>query len=228
VNSQWTEPRQSYLTTDGQSASLSWCQVPIWDPVTILSFFPLPLDSCRFLDVGRRLWRVERVCSLQLLLGLASASSSGLSPVELMTIRILLSQIWDSPTWSSRFPYLVSPETGYPSYTTRHWVELNQQIFYIYTCNLCACIAETASSVLPLLEASSRIDSWSSFSNVVTGCTENFSSVSECSPVAKETICPRSCSPARAVPLQPVYTTIIWHWVYLSQYSHDLGVLWLN
>jgi hypothetical protein len=29
---------QSYITTDGQSANLSWCQAPIWAPRPI--FFP--------------------------------------------------------------------------------------------------------------------------------------------------------------------------------------------
>jgi hypothetical protein len=28
---------QSYITTDSQSASLSWCQAPIWDPRPIFS-----------------------------------------------------------------------------------------------------------------------------------------------------------------------------------------------
>jgi hypothetical protein len=33
--------RQSYITTDGQSASLSWCQAPVWDPrpIFLLSYF---------------------------------------------------------------------------------------------------------------------------------------------------------------------------------------------
>jgi hypothetical protein len=43
------------VTTDGQSASLSWCQVPIWDlrPDFFLS------DSCKFVDVGRPLRRED-------------------------------------------------------------------------------------------------------------------------------------------------------------------------
>jgi hypothetical protein len=61
------------------------------------------------------------VCGLQLLLVLASAvilrsESRGTHD------HILLSQIRDSPTWRARSLYLYPPETGWPSYTPRHWV----------------------------------------------------------------------------------------------------------
>jgi hypothetical protein len=39
---------QSYITTDGQSASLSWCQAPIWDS---RPFFLLPLIIFRQLRI---------------------------------------------------------------------------------------------------------------------------------------------------------------------------------
>jgi hypothetical protein len=45
-----TSKVENYVTTDGQSASLSWCQAHIWGPR------PLS-DSCEFVDVGRHLWR---------------------------------------------------------------------------------------------------------------------------------------------------------------------------
>jgi hypothetical protein len=32
---------QSYITTDSQSASLSWCQAPIWDPRPIFPILSL-------------------------------------------------------------------------------------------------------------------------------------------------------------------------------------------
>jgi hypothetical protein len=49
---------QSYITTDSQSASPSWCQVPIWDRDHFIPFsLRLFLDSYRFVDVGRPLWR---------------------------------------------------------------------------------------------------------------------------------------------------------------------------
>jgi hypothetical protein len=48
--------RQSYITTDGQSASLSWCQANNLGPKTR---FLLLSDCCGFVDVGRRLWRED-------------------------------------------------------------------------------------------------------------------------------------------------------------------------
>jgi hypothetical protein len=47
--------QSQYFTTDGQSASLSWCQGPIWDlrPNFFLS------DSCGFVDVGYPLWQED-------------------------------------------------------------------------------------------------------------------------------------------------------------------------
>jgi hypothetical protein len=46
---------QSYVTTDGQSATLSWCQAPSWDlrPDFFLS------DCCGFVGVGCPLWRED-------------------------------------------------------------------------------------------------------------------------------------------------------------------------
>jgi hypothetical protein len=45
---------QIYVTTDDQSASLSWCQAFIWGLTTR---FLLLSDSCGFVDVGHSLWR---------------------------------------------------------------------------------------------------------------------------------------------------------------------------
>jgi hypothetical protein len=58
ILSQSRSRSRSYMTTDGQSASLSWCQALVWDPLPIyllLSYFFL--DSYEFIDVGRPLWR---------------------------------------------------------------------------------------------------------------------------------------------------------------------------
>jgi hypothetical protein len=50
--------KSSYITTDGQSASLSWSQAPISDPRPICFFcIQLFLDSYGFSDVMRPLWR---------------------------------------------------------------------------------------------------------------------------------------------------------------------------
>jgi hypothetical protein len=66
--------RQSYITTDSQSANLSWCQAPIWEQRPIFPFFLLYWQlqaSCRGAPSLTRGW----ICNLlvQLLLGLARA-----------------------------------------------------------------------------------------------------------------------------------------------------------
>jgi hypothetical protein len=50
-------------------------------------------------------------------------------------------------------------------------------------------------------------------------CTENVPSIIACSPVAGKTTCPQSYNPARVVILSPVYITVAWQWVCMSQYS---------
>jgi hypothetical protein len=52
---------QSYLTTDGQSASLSWCQATIWDQRTIFLFSSIEVISrqCGFLITMCPLWRED-------------------------------------------------------------------------------------------------------------------------------------------------------------------------
>jgi hypothetical protein len=63
----------------------------------------------------------ERVCRLQLLLGLASAVIL-VSESRRTRDHILLSQIRDSPNLEGQVPEFVSPGTGWPGYTPRHWV----------------------------------------------------------------------------------------------------------
>jgi hypothetical protein len=78
---------QSYITTDGQSASLTWCQAPIWDPRPVLSL--LSLIIFRQLWVcwcGAPLWR--EVGSLVFSFCRASSARpfSDLRPTGLMSI----------------------------------------------------------------------------------------------------------------------------------------------
>jgi hypothetical protein len=64
---------QSYITPDGQSASLSWCQAPIWYPrpcfllLSLITFGQLLICWCGAPSLMR-----SRVCSFQFLLGIAS------------------------------------------------------------------------------------------------------------------------------------------------------------
>jgi hypothetical protein len=101
---------QSYITTDGQSASLCWCKAPIWDPrqIFLLIFLKLCLDSYGFVDVGRPLWRdVGSIVSI-FCCALPAQSFSGLNPAGLMTIIYCL-RFWDSLNLEGQVPVFISP-----------------------------------------------------------------------------------------------------------------------
>jgi hypothetical protein len=92
---------QSYFTTDGHSASLSWCQVPVWSPDQIfITVRKLPVCWCGEPSLTR-----GQVCRLQLLLVLAV---SGPSPAGIMTILYSL-RFETPPTWRARYSYLYPP-----------------------------------------------------------------------------------------------------------------------
>jgi hypothetical protein len=111
---------QSYVMTDSQLASLSWCQAPIWGPRP---------DFCYCQAVaGLLMWGTisdERM-------GLLFAISAGPCPCWHSHSQVKVP--WDSwlhftasdlrlpPAWSARSPYLYLPSTGWPSYTPGHWV----------------------------------------------------------------------------------------------------------
>jgi hypothetical protein len=100
---------QSYITTDGQSASLSRCQTPIWDPqqtslIFLIIFRELLVSWCGAPSLTR-----SRARSLQLLLGLASSVFLRPESGGVMTI-ILLSQIWDSSNLEGQVPIFISPQ----------------------------------------------------------------------------------------------------------------------
>jgi hypothetical protein len=84
---------ESYITTDGQSASLSWNKAPIWGlrPDFYHCRTVAGLLMCGALSLMR-----GRVCRLQLLLALASAVIFGSASFGTRD-RILLSQNWDFP-----------------------------------------------------------------------------------------------------------------------------------
>jgi hypothetical protein len=85
---------QSYITTDSQLASLSWCQALNWDPRSI---FP-SLIIFRHLRVcwcGAPSLTKGRVCSFQLLLGIISTVFLGPRPAGLMIIIFLSLTEWE-------------------------------------------------------------------------------------------------------------------------------------
>jgi hypothetical protein len=99
---------------DGQSASLSLCQAPIWRSWTDFTVIrQLRVSWCGAASLMR-----GRVYSLQMLLILESTVILG-SESHGTLDHILLSQIWDSPTWRARFLYLYPPGTEWLSYTPR-------------------------------------------------------------------------------------------------------------
>jgi hypothetical protein len=53
VDMSFSEVKWSEFTTDGQTASLSWCRAPIWSPWPDFCFLS---DNCGFLDVWHPLW----------------------------------------------------------------------------------------------------------------------------------------------------------------------------
>jgi hypothetical protein len=71
---------QSYITTDGQSTSLSWCQARIWDPRQIFLLFKIIFIQLQVCWYGVPSLMRSRVYSSQLLLGFASAVFIGSEP----------------------------------------------------------------------------------------------------------------------------------------------------
>jgi hypothetical protein len=75
----------------------------------------------------------------------------------------------------------------------------------------------TPTSYSSVISKLSRNGSYSSLYSPCTDRRENVSSIIACSLVSGET-CPRSCFPATAVILSPVYTAVTWQCVYMSHH----------
>jgi hypothetical protein len=119
---------------------LSWSRKPGWPKIKVM-FLPNVCLGVRhpsgahdqIFNTVRQLrfwWREApslargQVCSLQLLLGLAWAVVLG-SESRGTQAHILITQTWDSPTWSNRFPYVCPLWTAWSSYTPRNWVSFS-------------------------------------------------------------------------------------------------------
>jgi hypothetical protein len=89
--------------------------------------FVLLSDSCVFVDVGVPSLMREQVCSLQLLLGLASTIILG-SESHRTHDHILLSKIWDTPNLESQVPLFIYSGTGLSSSTSRQWIMNSLQV----------------------------------------------------------------------------------------------------
>jgi hypothetical protein len=110
LNSAWLTESESYVTTDGQPASLSWNKAPFWDLRPDLYYC---LDSCGFVDLGRPLWREDGSVVGNCYWPSPAQSFSGPSPAGLVAIFYCL--FWDFPfhhlLWlaGSRWGYSTPP-----------------------------------------------------------------------------------------------------------------------
>jgi hypothetical protein len=112
---------RSYVTTDGQSVSVSSTHLG-----SKTSSFLLP-DNCGFVDVGRPLWREDGSSVYNCCWSSPAQSFSGPSPSGLMTIFYCL-RFETAPTWRAMYPYLFPPGIGRPSYTPRYWVAFSSPL----------------------------------------------------------------------------------------------------
>jgi hypothetical protein len=102
--------RQSYVTTDGESASQSWCKAPIWAPKNqiFVSVRHLRVCSC-----GRPLWREDGPVVYNCYWFSPAQSFSGPSPARLMAMPYCFT-LENPPTWRARSSYLYRPGTRWP------------------------------------------------------------------------------------------------------------------
>jgi hypothetical protein len=152
--SSWSQS-QSYVTTDGQSASLSWCQAPIWGTIP---------DFCYCQTVaGLLMWGAlsDQRMGLSFTIAGGPRQCSHIYSLQTLTA-VLLHEFY------TVFVMVISPIYISPART-----------------------AQITS--FPLLRDLSF--AWG------------------------ET-CPQGCSLATAVVPSPVYTTVTWQWVYMSQYNN--------
>jgi hypothetical protein len=108
---------QSYVKTDGQSASLSWCQAPIWGPRPDFYY----CQTFAGLLMRGTLSDEMTGLSFTIAAGPRQQSFSDASTTGLMTMFCCL-RFETTPTWRARSPYLYSSGTGWPGYITGCWV----------------------------------------------------------------------------------------------------------
>jgi hypothetical protein len=121
----WPSVANSTSNYTLQSASLFWCQAPIWDQWPIFILFVLiifrPLRLCCVRPFWREVGSVVYSCCWASPVQSLSCSS----PTGLRTIFYCL-KFETPPTWRAKFLHLLPSRTGWPSYTPRHWVCLRQ------------------------------------------------------------------------------------------------------
>jgi hypothetical protein len=103
---------QSYVTTEGQSASLS----SVMHTFGVEDYIFITSDSWGFVDLGRPLCREDVSVVYNCCWVSPAQPFSGTGRAGLMTILYCL-RFETPPTWKARFPYLYPPGTGWPIYT---------------------------------------------------------------------------------------------------------------
>jgi hypothetical protein len=118
----WRSQSQSYLTTDGQSASLSWCRATIRARDQFFFLLEISFRQLRLCYFIVPSLTRGRVCNLlyNCFWALPEQSLLGRSPAELTAIFYCL--IWDSPNLEGQVPVFISPTNRVASYTPGHWV----------------------------------------------------------------------------------------------------------
>jgi hypothetical protein len=158
---------QSYVTTDGQLASLSWCQAPSRAQNQIfVTVRQLWVCWCGAPSLTRG-W----VCHLQLLMVLASTvilrSESHRTQDYVYCFRFET-----PPTWGARSPYLYLPGTRWPNYTpiaTQSHITTNSQSASWLWC-------QTPSGAQDHIFVDCYKDNWSLLYSPSMECTGNTSS----------------------------------------------------
>jgi hypothetical protein len=189
---------QSYVTTDGQSASLSWCQAPVWGPrpdfyycqtVAVMPMWGALADERTRLSftmaAGLRQRSHSRVRVPRDSWPYFTVSDSRLPQPGGPGPRIYIPQEQGGP--------VITPGTGFPfrrllRLAGLRWRYSNPpQRGVSLSCN----------------------DSWSLLYSLGTNRTESISS-NICVLSSEKETCPQSCSPATAVVLSLVYTAFTW------------------
>jgi hypothetical protein len=117
----FTSRTRSYFTTDGQSVSMSWYRVPLWDlhPNTT-SCRNVAVWNLRSCFCGASSLTRARVCNVHCNHSMVRVAQN---PWPYFTV-----SSETPPTWRARFPYLYPPGTGWPSYTPGHWVPFTSSL----------------------------------------------------------------------------------------------------
>jgi hypothetical protein len=112
-----TSQSQSYIMTDGQSASLSCCRASIWDPPPIFLFLLIII----FRQLRRPLWREVWLVVFSFCWALPAQPFWDLSLTGLMSILYFL-YFWDSLNLDGQVPVFVSPRNRVAQLYRGHWV----------------------------------------------------------------------------------------------------------